>query len=214
MLQSIPISQVWFFNLYLLNIRTMKKSIQLFMVICFLLSQGCSTKPKEQQATPKEQADAEIAKKREELVAKRARIEKARLEREEQRRLAYEAAVTAGPTYRDKDGKLVYIKAEVSPSYVGGDEAIAKYLKDNLVYPKVALDKGVEGTVFVDFVVLENGEVSGVSATDAVWEDVDQSLMDEAARIVSTMPNWVAGRQHGKAVSTKFSIPITFQLSD
>lgn len=193
----------------------MKKTFQLIAVICVLLAwQGCSTKTNEKAQAAKEQADAEAAKKHEALVAKRARIEKVRLERNEQRNLAYEAAYKANMTYLDKNGKLVYNKAEVSPSYVGGDEAIAKYLKTNLVYPKDAVDKGVEGTVYVDFVVLENGEVAEVVATDAAWEDVDQSLMDEAARIVSTMPNWVAGRQHGKAVSTKFSIPITFQLND
>ncbi len=193
----------------------MKKSIQLITVICVLLAwQGCSTKTNEKATTAKEQANAEATKKREALVAKRARIEKARLERAEQRNVAYLATANANLTYRDKNGKLVYNKAEISPSYVGGDEAVAEYLNANLVYPKVAEDKGVEGTVFVDFVVGENGKISEVVAKDAAWEDVDQSLMDEAARVVSTMPNWVAGRQRGKPVSTKFSVPITFRLSN
>lgn len=195
----------------------MKKSPQLIAVICILLAwTGCDTKPKETatEKTAVEQAEIEATKKREALVAKRARIEKARVEKETERRLASEAMIKASLTYKDKDGKIVYNKAEVSPSYAGGDEAMAQYLKANLVYPKAALDKGVEGTVYVDFVVGENGKISDVVAKDAAWEDVDQSLMDEAARVVATMPDWVAGRQRGKAVSTRFSIPITFQLNN
>lgn len=185
------------------------------MVVCVLLAWGCNTNSKEQAAkAAQEQANAEAMQKRDALVAKRARIEKARLERAEQRNVAYLATAKANLTYLDKNGKIVYNKAEVNPSYKGGDEAIATYLKTNLVYPKVAVDKGVEGTVFVDFVVDETGTISEVVAKDAAWEDVDQSLMDEAARVVSTMPDWVAGRQHGKAVSTQFSIPITFQLNN
>jgi protein TonB len=195
----------------------MKKSIQLLAVICVLLTwQGCGKSPKETaaQATSEEQAVAEQAKKREALIAKRARIEKIRLEKAEQRRIAAAAKATANRYYVDSKGKTVYNKAETDPSYEGGESAMRKYLKANLVYPQTAIDKGVEGTVYVDFVVSEYGRVTDVEATDGAWEEVDQTLMDEAARIVSSMPNWVAGRQHGKPVSTKFSIPITFQLSE
>ena len=48
--------------------------------------------------------------------------------------------------------------------------------------------------------------------TDAVGEDVDQSLRDEAVRVVTSMPKWIAGRQNGKAVDVNFSLPVTFQL--
>lgn len=195
----------------------MKTRTFLIALLCILMAgQSCTNKPKEgeSQATAEEQAVAEQTKKQEALVAKRARIEKARLEIIEKRRIAALELSKNSLTFTDSNGKLVYNKAETDPSYFGGEDALAKYLKDNLVYPQVALDKGVEGTVFVDFVVDEKGKIAEVEARDAAWEDVDQSLMDEATRIVKTMPNWVAGSQRGKPVSTKFSIPITFQLSN
>ena len=88
-----------------------------------------------------------------------------------------------------------------------------KYLTDNLNYPKEALDNGAEGTVYVDFIVNEDGMVSEIAASDFVG-DIDQTLKDEAVRVVASMPAWVAGRQNGKNVSSAFSIPITFQINN
>jgi TonB family protein len=95
---------------------------------------------------------------------------------------------------------------------VGGDEAMMKYLKENIVFPKDAEDKGLEGTVFVDFIVLEDGSVLEVSVEDAPGEEVDQSFRDEAIRVVNSMPKWTPGHQGGKPVDVKFSLPITFQI--
>ena len=90
-----------------------------------------------------------------------------------------------------------------------------KYLRSNLKYPQDAVDKGVEATVFFDFVVGSNGVVREVSATEVVkdGEDDDQQMKAEAIRVVTSMPAWVAGRQNGKNVDAKFSIPITFELA-
>ena len=87
-----------------------------------------------------------------------------------------------------------------------------KYLNDNIVFPKDAEEKGLEGTVYVDFVIAASGSVREVTVTDAVGEDVDQSFRDEAVRVVTSMPKWTAGRQNGKAVDVNFSLPITFHL--
>ena len=194
----------------------MKKSIQLFaLMICIFVWQGCGSKTKEKETNTdniaKEVSDKNA--KAEEAAAKRARIEKARAEKAEARRLAAIEKAKKTPTYKDKSGKVVYNKVEVAPSYAGGDKAMSKYLKDNLKYPQDAVDKGVEGTVFIEFVVAKNGKVREVVVADAVGEDVDQSLKDEAARVVAAMPAWVPGRQHGKAVDANFSIPITFELA-
>jgi periplasmic protein TonB len=66
--------------------------------------------------------------------------------------------------------------------------------------------------VFVDFIVVANGSVREVMTTDMPGEEIDQSLRDEAIRVVSNMPKWVPGRQHGKPVDVKFSLPITFRM--
>ncbi|MEJ0054998.1 MAG: energy transducer TonB [Bacteroidota bacterium] len=86
---------------------------------------------------------------------------------------------------------------------------MAKYLSDNLMYPETAKQDEVEGTVFVDFVVGQDGAVRNVVTTD---DGVDQSLRMEAIRVVSNMPKWVAGKQGGKAVPVYYNVPITFVL--
>jgi protein TonB len=116
------------------------------------------------------------------------------------------------PSYTDKNGNLVYNKAEMEPTYVGGIEAMRSYLKYNLKYPQDAFDKQDEGLVFVDFIVDKNGIVRDVEVTEETNENVDVSFRSEAARVVSSMPKWTAGRQNGKEVDVKFSVPILFQI--
>ena len=141
----------------------MKKSIQLFvLIISLIVWQGCGSKTKEKETT-NDAAAKELAEKNakaEAAAAKRAQLEKARAEKAEQRRLAAIAKAKKNPTYKDKSGKVVYNKVEVAPTYAGGDKAMTKYLSENLKYPKEAADKGIEGTVYVDFVVGKNGGVS------------------------------------------------------
>ena len=88
-----------------------------------------------------------------------------------------------------------------------------KYLRDNLKYPESAQDDGVEGTVFVDFVVDKKGAVTNVSATETTMTTVDSALVNEAVRVVSVMPAWTPGTQGGKPVDVAYSIPITFELN-
>lgn len=150
----------------------------------------------------------------EDVAVKRVRIEKERVEKAEQRALAVAEKAKANLTYKDASGRTVYNKAEIDPAFTGGEKEMRKYLRENLKYPEAARDKGVEGTVFVEFVVDEKGNVREVVASDVVGEDVDQALKDESVRVVTAMPKWVAGRQRGKTVDASFSIPITFELSN
>jgi TonB family protein len=194
-----------------------KNSIQLFTIM-FVLSVclSCGSKNKEEVSETNSDAATEAAAaettKAADVAAKRARLEAARAAKAEERRLAAIEAAKTSPTYKDANGKVIYIMAEVDPSFNGGEKAMRKYLHDNLTYPETARDNGIEGTVFVDFVVEENGKVREVNATDVIGDEIEQSLKDEAVRVVSSMPAWIPGRQHGKAVDTKFSIPISFQL--
>ncbi len=190
-----------------------KNSPLLMLVFAFALLQSCGPKTEDSAATEME-ASTNEAQATEDRATKRARIEAARVEKIEQRRLAAIEKAKTSPTYKDASGKVIYNKAEVDPTFVGGDGAMMTYLKDNLTYPELAQKNGVEGTVFVDFVVDEKGAIREVLATDVTSDDIDQSLKAEAIRVVSAMPNWVAGTQHGKAVAASFSVPITFQLSN
>ena len=165
-----------------------KNSPLLMLVFAFALLQSCGPKAEE--------------------------IEAARIEKLKQRRLATIEKANASLTYKDASGKVIYNKAEVDPTYVGGDKEMMAYLRDNLTYPEIAQKNGVEGTVFVDFIVDKNGAIREVFATDVTNDEMDDSLRAEAIRVVTGMPNWVAGTQHGKAVEANYSVPITFQLSN
>ena len=197
----------------------MKKSLHVVVLLCaFGALQSCGPKTSENTgtldsaATAADDVSASIEN-TEEVAAKRAQIEKAREEKSEQRALAVAEKAKANLTYKDASGKTVYNKAEIDPSFTGGEKEMKKYLRDNLKYPEAARDNGVEGTVFVDFVVDEAGKVREVVASDVVGENVDQALKDESVRVVAAMPTWVAGQQHGKSVDASFSIPITFELN-
>jgi TonB family protein len=206
------------------NKNNMKTSFQLLILVCTIAVWSCGTKTTEDTTDATENTTdtlvlttdelSEEASKKEIAAAKRIALEKASMEKEEQRRLAAVALAETTPTYKDKSGKVIYNKAEVDPSFTGGNNAMKKYLRSNLKYPKQAEDNEIEGTVFVDFIVDQSGNVSDVTASDVVGEDVDLMLKDEAVRVVASMPTWIAGTQRGKAVDTRFSIPITFQLSN
>lgn len=191
----------------------MKKSIQLIILLsAFAVWQGCESKNEKAVNEAKAIAALQDAKKADELKAKRVLLVQARTARAEERAAALAAKAKLTPTYKDALGNIVYIKAEIDPSYNGGEAAMSKYLRENLKYPDAARDKAQEGTVFVDFVVDAKGRVREVVASDVVGEDVDFLLKEEAVRVVASMPVWNAGLQQSKAVDVSFSIPITFEL--
>ena len=101
----------------------------------------------------------------------------------------------------------VFDVVEQMPSFPGGQAALMQYLASNIKYPVVA-ENGVQGRVIVQFVVGKDGSISQVK----VVKSVDPSLDKEAARVVSSMPKWVPGKQNGQAVNVKYTVPVTFKL--
>jgi TonB family protein len=193
----------------------MKNIIILYLLVsALIIGQSCASKTDEKAESQEASSKMVALKTSNERAATRAKIAKASAEKEAQRKLAIAEKAKATPTYKDASGKTVYYKAEVDPSYTGGLDELRKYLKDNLVYPAEAREKGYEGTVFVDFTVDEKGRIRDVVASDVVGEDVDISFKEESVRVVAAMPGWKAGRQHGESVDASFSIPITFQLEN
>jgi protein TonB len=104
----------------------------------------------------------------------------------------------------------IYSRAEIKPSYPGGEKALAKFIKDNIVYPETAIEEGVEGRVEVMFAVDENGRVYTpvVSGSRAGY-----GLDEEAMRVVSKMPTWNPGQIKGRNVKSYYTLPITFQIN-
>ena len=98
---------------------------------------------------------------------------------------------------------------EQKPKFQGGDaNAFSKWVAQNLNYPEIAKENGVQGRVMLQFKVNANGTVSDVK----VLRGVDPSLDKEAVRVVSTSPKWEPGRQRDRAVPVTYTFPVIFQL--
>ena len=102
----------------------------------------------------------------------------------------------------------VFTVVEQMPMFPGGDAALMSYLANNIHYPTVAAENGVQGRVVVGFVVERDGSITDVK----VLRSVDPSLDREAMRVVKSMPRWTPGKQNGSAVRVKYQVPVTFRL--
>ena len=102
----------------------------------------------------------------------------------------------------------VYKVVEEMPKFPGGQDALTNYMVTNVKYPENARKNGVQGTVFVTFVVEKDGKISDAR----VLKGVDEELDKEALRVVSEMPKWSPGKEKGKPVKVQFNLPIAFKL--
>ena len=102
----------------------------------------------------------------------------------------------------------VFDVVEQMPSFPGGMGALMSWLGQNIKYPVIAAENGVQGRVIVQFVVEKDGSITDVK----IAKSVDPSLDKEATRVVSSMPHWIAGRQNGNPVRVKYTVPVTFKL--
>ncbi|MBN1767804.1 MAG: TonB family protein [Prolixibacteraceae bacterium] len=109
----------------------------------------------------------------------------------------------------DDDGSNeVFAIVEEMPQFPGGDMALLKYISDHMDYPTIAVENGIQGKVYVYFVIDENGNVTNAS----IARGVDPSLDKEALRVINSLPKWKPGKQRGKPVKVSYNVPINFQL--
>ena len=104
--------------------------------------------------------------------------------------------------------QVIFIVVEDSPTFPGGDEARIRFLNDNIHYPQMAKESGIQGTVFITFVVERDGSVTDVRILRGIGGGCDE----EAIRVVKLMPQWHPAKQYGKAVRYQYNMPITFKL--
>lgn len=103
----------------------------------------------------------------------------------------------------------IFTIVESMPEFPGGgQEALFKYLQKEMKYPQIAKENGIQGTVFVNFVVGKDGKIRDVK----ILRGVNKMLDDEAVRVVKAMPAWKPGKQRGKSVSVSYNLPIKFTL--
>lgn len=107
------------------------------------------------------------------------------------------------------DEDVIFTIVEQSAEFPGGLEAMARFLQKNMKYPAVARRMGVEGTVFVSFVIDREGIISDIKVVKGISAECDK----EASRVISTMPPWKPGKQNGKAVKCRFVLPVKFKLA-
>jgi protein TonB len=109
-----------------------------------------------------------------------------------------------------KKDTLVFVVVEESPEFQGGDQARIEYLIKNINYPKKARKAGIQGTVYITFIIEKDGKVSNVRILRGIGGGCDE----ESLRVVKNMPKWKPGRQRGKNVRVQYNMPLKFTLKD
>ena len=118
------------------------------------------------------------------------------------------STVSAQKTVVSKKNQKVFDVVEQMPEFPGGMEALFKYMAENMKYPEDAKKQQVEGRVLVQFIVETDGSVSNTEVLMRVFPSLDA----EAVRVISGMPKWIPGKQNGKVVRVKYTIPVSFRF--
>ena len=109
----------------------------------------------------------------------------------------------------EEEEEVVFVVVEKMPEFPGGQQALCKYLSENVKYPVIAQENGIQGRVICQFVVNKDGKIVDV---EVVRSGGDPSLDKEAVRVIKSMPNWKPGQQRGKPVRVKYTVPVNFRL--
>ena len=116
-------------------------------------------------------------------------------------------APVAAPVEEEEE-QQIFVVVEKMPEFPGGEEAMRRYLARNIRYPLIAQENGIQGRVICQFVVNADGKIVDVQ----VVRGVEASLDAEAVRVIQSMPSWTPGKQGGKSVRVKYTLPIRFKL--
>ncbi|MDX5395698.1 MAG: energy transducer TonB [Hymenobacteraceae bacterium] len=103
-----------------------------------------------------------------------------------------------------------YHYVEQMPQFPGGSEALLKYLQENIVYPEVGVKNNIQGTNYIQFTVTREGSITDI----VVLKSLALELDNEAVRVIKQMPTWIPGKQNGRAVPVRYTIPVRFQLPE
>ena len=112
------------------------------------------------------------------------------------------------------DGNLVsneiFQIVEEMPQFPGGEQKLMEYISENIKYPQNARETGIQGRVFVGFIVEPDGSVSNVKLLRGIGGGCDE----EAIRVIKSLPKWEPGKQRGKAVRVAYQLPVFFRITD
>lgn len=109
----------------------------------------------------------------------------------------------------EEDENVIFQVAEKMPEFPGGQAKLLKFLSENVKYPVIAQENGIQGRVICQFVVNRDGSIVDVVVARSGG---DASLDKEAMRLIKSMPKWNPGKQRGKPVRVRFTVPVNFKL--
>lgn len=115
-----------------------------------------------------------------------------------------------GPVVEVDDDERIYEVVEENAQFPGGEEACMKWLAEHLKYPSICQEQGVQGRVYVSFVVNKDGSIVDVE----IKRSPDPNLSKEAERVVKSMPKWKPARQGNRTVRSRFNLPVMFRLNN
>lgn len=110
----------------------------------------------------------------------------------------------------DAEDEQLFVLADQMPEFPGGTQALFAFLSENVKYPQIAYENRIQGKVIVQFVVNKDGSITDV---EVVKSGGDPSLDREAVRVIKSMPKWRPGKQQGKLVRVRYSVPVNFHLT-
>ncbi len=123
--------------------------------------------------------------------------------------ISHVVSVKFGSTNNDIDDDKVYTEVDVMPEFPGGQQALYKYLGNNLRVKVEGTEEALQGRVFVNFIIEKDGSISNVKVVKGA--DGCEACNKEAVRVVSSMPKWSPGKHHYNPVRVSFTIPISFR---
>lgn len=111
-------------------------------------------------------------------------------------------------TLQAQQEEEVFHVVETPPKYPGGENAMMKFLSDNIVYPEVSRKAGIQGVIYANFIIEVDGSLSNIK----ILRGLNQECDEEVIRVISMMPNWTPGMQRGKPVRVYFNLPVRLSL--
>ena len=104
---------------------------------------------------------------------------------------------------------------EQQATYPGGEKALLEYLANSIKYPAIARENGIEGTVYIEFLIAKDGSVTDANVKRGIRSNSnngDGGCNEEALRVINAMPKWIPGRHEGKPIKIKHTLPVKFKL--
>lgn len=143
------------------------------------------------------------------IVENDAKVEETAIQASEETGQAVEVKyVPVEVEEEEPEEQQIFQVVEEMPEFPGGMAECLKFLGKNIKYPTISQENGVQGKVIVQFVVNKDGTI----VDPVVVRSVDPYLDKEALRVIKQMPKWKPGKQRGKAVRVKYTVPVTFKL--